>query len=644
MAKPGRTFLAVAIAVAVFGMATAADSTAPPVWSLSDRDCPTYPAEGGVLEICSGEVPSFDGAPLDVDLTKPFRERGHRRHPLIVMLHGFSNDKHEWESVTDAGDGADKWRWNSHWFARHGYYVLTYTARGFRTDAADDPYEPGTPPGSSASLPNGTIHLKSREFELRDTQWLAALAADTFPGIDPDRVAVTGGSYGGGESWLQASEPDWTFAAERTGGDLPVLRLQVAVPKYGWSDLAYSLGPNGHPGPDGGIYDSAQHRLDKPDAVPCASLPEACNPIGTIKLSYVNGFYALGLSDGLFEAGTTTTPSEEGPINIHVWKQRLGDIGDPYDAAGLEDAVISQARRGLTEFRGAYYQDEAWTSQIAPERAAIFAIQGWTDDLFTAVEAFRQFKYLKRLDPRWPVEVALADVGHPRAQNKDATWRRLNTRAFRFLESHIDGSRPRRTGIWSEPTLCSGERAAAAVAAATPEGLAGGALAITYGSGGVLTSAGGTGDPDGFETDPVLGDIFPGPGRCRESRAEEWPGRHTAVSPPLEGDATYVGLGTVTVPYTLVGGTTATLNARLWDVATDGTTFFVDRGSYRIDVPAYDAAAGTLELPLFGNHWRFEQGHRIRLDLVQVDEPFLRRSNVASSIVFGAPTLRLPIR
>ena len=111
---------------------------------------------------------------------------------MIVMLHGFGNDKHEWQYVNDYGDNADKWHWNSHWFAKHGYYVVNYTARGFDTDK--DPDEgsgkPDTPPGTSTSEPNGTIHLKSREFEVRDTQWLAALTAKAFPDIDEDQVAA----------------------------------------------------------------------------------------------------------------------------------------------------------------------------------------------------------------------------------------------------------------------------------------------------------------------------------------------------------------------------------------------------------------------------------------------------------------------
>ena len=67
-------------------------------------------------------MPSFDGVHMDVDLTQPMQNTG-SSHPLIVMLHGFGNDKHDWESTTDEGDGADTHHWNNRWFAKHGYYV-----------------------------------------------------------------------------------------------------------------------------------------------------------------------------------------------------------------------------------------------------------------------------------------------------------------------------------------------------------------------------------------------------------------------------------------------------------------------------------------------------------------------------------------
>src|SRR4051812_25066405 len=203
-----RTLLATAFAaLAVAGPAAAQSSPF--------ESCPAY----GDQRICTAEVPSFDGAPLDVDLTLPDPPRtgGGDRHPLMIFLHGFGNDKREWESLDDEADGADKAQWNSHWFARHGYYVLTYTARGFRDDGPSADYEPPTPSEDTGSvdLPNGTIHVKSRDYEIRDTQWLAALVAATFPDVDRGRIAVTGGSYGGGESWMQASEARWAFPHEQ---------------------------------------------------------------------------------------------------------------------------------------------------------------------------------------------------------------------------------------------------------------------------------------------------------------------------------------------------------------------------------------------------------------------------------------------
>jgi hypothetical protein len=47
---------------------------------------------------------------------------------------------------------------------------------------------------------------------------------------------------------------------------------------------------------------------------------------------------------------------------------------------------------------------------------------------------------------------------------------------------------------------------------------------------------------------------------------------------------------------------------------------------------------------MFGNHWVIPPGHKIRLDLTQVDYPYLRFNNLASSITHGSPTLVLPTR
>jgi len=652
--------------------------------------CPPVPNPNGD-HICSTQVPSHDGTSLDVDVTQPAAGTG-SSHPLIVLLHGFGNDKHEWESTNDRGDGGDKRNWNSHWFARHGYYVLTYTARGFHTAPPSRRDQPPTRSGTSAGPPEGRIHLKSRETEVKDTQWLAALVAKSFPDVDPSKVAVSGGSYGGGESWTQASQSRWTFPRSHSGDEsLPVLDLQVAVPKYPWTDLGYSLAPNGHPAgnrrDNPGRCDVDQSLEDDPCYASSTGDPESDagtgNPIGVDKLSYTNVFYLYGQgasNGGGFQlqdpCDKPLLPPAPAPAPVDLWYERIVAQGEPYDDAGAEDPVVTQARRGLTECRSSFYQDQGWKEQATdPRRVAVFSIQGWTDDLFPAVESFRQFKYLKKLNPRWPVSVALADVGHPRAKNNPGTWLSLNQQAWQWLESNINGSKDQETTISGQQTVCDngGESEDPNdpnqnLTATTPERLSNGKLSVTYTGDGTTTWE--TPDTNGPATDPignyVVGQIVPRPGNCPTSTG---PAPYTGISQALRSDRIFVGLGSVTVPYELLVGTTAQVDARVWDVPSGSATnqagssdcqrrptpkgcpLLISRGTYRLDTPAYDSPTGEvpareLRVPLFGNQYKFRTGHRIRLDLTQVDTPYLRKSSetAPSTVKFSSPTLSLPTR
>lgn len=603
------------------------------------------PATYGDERIVSAQVPSFDGSPLDVDVTLPMAGSG-STHPLVVFLHGLGNTKHEWESLTDAGDNADKWHWNTHWFAEHGYYALTYTARGFNDSGPTAAYQPATPSFSSLSLPYGTAHVKSREVEVRDTEWLAAQTAAAFPDLDPNRVAVTGGSYGGGESWLLASQAAWTFP-HSLDATLPVLQLQVAVPKYPWTDVGYSLAPSGHGGGPLGtdLYSSSTGAPDSDTG--------SGGPLGVAKESYITGLFALAEEKGQLEDGTTTPSNGEGPVSIASWYDRAVVQGDPYDAAGAEDPLVAQIRRGLTEYRSAYYQDEGWLAQAHAREVAVFSIQGWSDDLFTAVESFREFKYLKALDHYWPVAVAVADVGHSRAQNKPDTWHRLNAQAWQFVQAQIPGSHRQQTTVYSEPTICAATgqtnlTAAQQLTATTPEGLSAGTLTVHYASAGQTTNDSGLADQNDIATDPVFGSTIENAigtpqGTCRTAVGPAT-GAYTAESSPLPVSRLEVGLGYVDLPYQLGGGPTATVEVRVWDEVPNGPTVLVTRGAYRIDAPAYDSLAGTIRIPLFGNEWQWFPGHRVRLDVTQSDSPTFRASTLPSALSFGPPTLVLPTR
>ena len=55
---------------------------------------------------CSGEIPSFDGIGIDTDLSIPVGAT--KPLPTILMLHGWGNDKTDWEATKKAGGGADQ--------------------------------------------------------------------------------------------------------------------------------------------------------------------------------------------------------------------------------------------------------------------------------------------------------------------------------------------------------------------------------------------------------------------------------------------------------------------------------------------------------------------------------------------------------
>jgi dienelactone hydrolase len=606
----------------------------------ADGRCPRYAGR----EICSGEIPSFDGTKMDVDVTRPTGPRPRRGYPLVVMVHGAAGvdgSKREFESVVDAANGSERYRWNTNWFARHGFYVLTFTQRGYRTDPPVAPFQPDTPSGTSIDLPNGTIHLTSREFSLRDTQWLAAQVARTFD-VDRRRVVITGRASGGGEAWLLAARRQWRFPHDRDRS-LPVLHLQAALPRTGWTDLLYSMAPNGHAGGP-----NRDDLLEASSGDPASDVGSG-GPFGAMKQSYMTAITALVSRYGVFESGTTRTPSEEGPVNVYAWFTR-GALGDPYS-----DPLAAQIRRGLTEYRSAYYQDEAWNAQRRGRKVPIFAIQGWTDQLFTAVESFREYEYLKRLDRRWPVSIALGDVGNPNAENPAPVWRALNARSWQWLRGVLRRTSRKRgartSTVTSYPTACKPARVAPRpLTAASPARLARGKLVVAYRAGALLTSSSGAGDRNGLASDPLASDpaaAAAGRGRCLTSPGPAT-GGYTAVSDRLPTGATYVGLGGVVVSYRLTGDR-ASLNARLWDIppATAGEgakPVLITRGTYMLDTREGDRGSGTLRMPLFGNHWQLRRGHRLRLDLTQVDQPYLRPVSLPSTIQLRPPTLTLPTR
>jgi predicted acyl esterase len=80
-----------------------------------------------------------------------------------------------------------------------------------------------------------------------------------------------------------------------------------------------------------------------------------------------------------------------------------------------------------------------------------------------------------------------------------------------------------------------------------------------------------------------------------------------------------VGIGYVDATYSMLPGQAAVVAARVWDVAPEGSQLLVSRGVYRLDTLWGDPPTGALRVPFYGNQWDLPVGHRLRLDLQQVD-------------------------
>ena len=238
---------AIACAVAGAALAPAGAAAAPPApfgHPCEPRNdvlfCPT--------RTLADRVPSFDGTPLDVDVTLPADAEAGQPLPTIVMLHGWGGSKSNFESDSPEGGSsatgpATTYHYNNTYYAQQGYAVLTPSARGFGRScgAASSRTSPG--------CDQGWVRLADHRYEGRDMQHLLGLLVDQGI-VHPSRIGATGISYGGIQSLNLARLrdrirlPNGSYRRWRSPKGTN-LSIAAAFPRWGASDLTYSLQPNG---------------------------------------------------------------------------------------------------------------------------------------------------------------------------------------------------------------------------------------------------------------------------------------------------------------------------------------------------------------------------------------------------------------
>jgi hypothetical protein len=576
------------------------------------------PADGVAYTVCTGRVASFDGTPLDTDLTLPGSAQG--ALPLIVTLHGWGLSKTDFEASGLAGNGTNTWHWNNVWFAAHGFAVLNYTARGLHRSCGQDPttgYSYATDPACAGKA--SWTHLADRRWEIHDTQYLVGLLVDA--GIaDPSAVVVTGDSYGGGQSWLlalsqdQVMQPDGQLVPWQSPDGVPI-RLAAAVPQFSWTDLAQALVDNGRAS-DG-----------SPGAPP--SGPHE-SPYGVEKQSYTDALFADGTATAQYAGPSDPTADLPG------WFAAIS-AGEP-TAQG--DPLMVQALSQLQAYRSAYYLPVPPPATQVP----VFAEQGVTDPLFPGVQLLQMVNKLTAAYPRYPVWAAMGDLGHAYAANPHALWVSVNDEANAFLTAVLAGPQTKLPRFTVTTVGCLPGQPVTTYQAASFAALATGSLRLTApGPATVASTPDPVPGPEAVETDPVANGGLPGTtSGCRVMNTTTDPGVAAWTWTPAT-PLTLVGSPVVGVTVAL-NGTDAELDARLWDVdPTTGQQALITRGIYRLAAPA-PGQVTNLIFQLWPTAWTLAAGHQLKLELTPDDSPTWSPDNLPATMTLTRLSLTIPTR
>jgi ABC-2 type transport system ATP-binding protein len=545
----------------------------------------TCSAPAGPTE-CSGFLASdVDGAALDVTLKLPAAAG---RVPLVVNLHGYGGSKR-----SDSG-------WDDKLLQR-GYAVLRYSARGF---------------GKSW----GQVNLADVNVELRDLGSMIARVADGFGAqVDASAVAVLGASYGGGQSWLAALQPQFATPAGNQ------VRIRTIVPIVPWTDLLGALRPNG----------DATNSIDVP---------------GSYKLSYLEGLFLGGLRRD------PERPYLNYPDYLLIWNAYILAT-EPNNLPPIGTQIVD----GIAGYRSIWWQDQFFQAVDANAKSGtpqlpVFELQGFTDDLFPLPEALRMYRALRESDPAYPIKEYFGDVGHPRAANKPGEVDYALDRVFEWLDFHL-----KRSGSVAYDVLAAVTRPASApfdgadvlevpsvddlATSSANEELAGDAV-LTFNPANV----------SGLFVDPF---VFSGCESlqtvCAAPAPAIVPGDVATYVVPAAQVAADAGLapGNFLVagqPQVAFDATTTAyrvqLDIRLYQVTDAGVSTLITRGTRTLDSgnAAVPLGAREVRIDAYGNLMELAATDTLRLEITNVDSPYLSPSRVPSVTGISNVSLTVPVR
>jgi predicted acyl esterase len=547
------------------------------------RFCPT--------EELSERVPTWDGVPIDVDVTLPATGEG--PWPTIAALHGWGTKKTEHEAFARA-------------LAQKGYAVMTDSHRGWaRSCGTQESREKELPPGSTCA--RGWVHLADTRYENRDTEYLLGLLADEKIAI-PRKIGVLGTSYGAGQSIELAylknrvRLPDGSFVPW-TSPKGKKMEIKAAWPIAPWSDLVDALEPNGR-------------FLDGEIAPPRQSY----KPFGILKQSIDAALYAEGPLLEAYYAPEGVDPEAD----ITKWYE-LANAGEPWTPE--DEAVADQV----------YDYHQAYGMPLSGKPAPLLLECGWTDDIFPPEQCMRVYNQVRAL--KGYAALMFGDVGHQRASNKPNESEAFGQEALQFFAAKLkgEGPAPKNGSVTAFTSTCPLSAPAGGPFVATPYSkLAKHAVTLGSAQSQTFTSAGAS--PTLAAEFDTIGEIeHGGASVCKETKSELEP--NTATYTTTSPGFLMLGFPTITAQVKTIGPY-GQIDTRLWDVQPSGEEILVTEGVYSLT----ENQTGTITFQLNGNGYEFAKGDTVKLELLGRDAPQWRASNSPFSVEVSDLSAALPAR
>jgi ABC-2 type transport system ATP-binding protein len=555
--------------------------------------------------------------------TSYFTDGGSQRRPAVLLAHGFGGSKDDVRSQAEA-------------LARHGYAVLTWSARGF---------------GRSGGL----IGLNAKNGEVADVSRLIDWLADR-PDVQLDapgdpRVGVSGISYGGAVSLLAAGyDPRVDAIAPReTYWNLADALLPDGVYKKLWGGILFSGGspesaltasrpggsgqsptPGGGPAtaPAGAPAPAVSGAPTTPSGTPTGSSATPTGSSATPAGAAATSTGSSGAGSGSGSAGTASADPVCGrfePSICDLYK-RVATSGRPDAADSARLAALSPAAVG---------------NRI---KVPTLIVQGQTDSLFTLAQSDAMAKAIKANGA--PVAVDWIAGGHDGGNTEQP---RVDGRVTAWFDHYLKGDKGTSTGPAFRVTRTGGLNSTdgsvvlRGASADRYPGLAGTTsrrVPLTGPPQRITNPAGGA--PPAISSVPGSGAISQLT-QLGQSAAMDFPGQSARfVSAPLRRATTVTGAPTVSVKVATTAPE-AVLFAKLYDVGPDGKQTLPQGLAAPVRV-AGSRSGSTVRVELPAIDHEFAAGHRMAVVLASTDLGYATPAAPASYTVAPAgSTLTVPV-